>query len=210
MKESGTPFFLTGGTALSRFYYNHRYSDDLDFFIHNDDKYAHHVQTILSLLTQSENISIDLSQISLEEKFTRIIVTDQLDKETELQIDFVNDVANHYGRFFEHPEAGKIDGWENILTNKLTALFRSEPKDVADIWTIAKNQSFHWEEIVLAAKSKEAGIEPEIIYRILKSFPVSSIEPIKWVKKPDSTTFMNELGVIADDILYGEQNSLQL
>ncbi|MBW7858763.1 MAG: nucleotidyl transferase AbiEii/AbiGii toxin family protein [Leptonema sp. (in: Bacteria)] len=25
------PFFLTGGTALSRFYLNHRYSDDLDF-----------------------------------------------------------------------------------------------------------------------------------------------------------------------------------
>jgi len=26
-------FYLTGGTALSRFYLNHRYSDDLDFFI---------------------------------------------------------------------------------------------------------------------------------------------------------------------------------
>jgi predicted nucleotidyltransferase component of viral defense system len=25
-------FYLTGGTCLSRFYYNHRYSDDLDFF----------------------------------------------------------------------------------------------------------------------------------------------------------------------------------
>ncbi|MFQ6677389.1 MAG: hypothetical protein ACE5D0_03635 [Fidelibacterota bacterium] len=35
-------------------------------------------------------------------------------------------------------------GWENILNNKLTALFRSEPKDVADIWMIAKNQSFNW------------------------------------------------------------------
>jgi len=27
-----TPFYLTGGTAISRHYYNHRYSDDLDFF----------------------------------------------------------------------------------------------------------------------------------------------------------------------------------
>ena len=25
-------FYLTGGTALSRFYYQHRYSEDLDFF----------------------------------------------------------------------------------------------------------------------------------------------------------------------------------
>ena len=27
-----SPFYLTGGTALSRGYFNHRYSDDLDFF----------------------------------------------------------------------------------------------------------------------------------------------------------------------------------
>lgn len=31
------PFYLTGGTALSRGYLNHRYSDDLDFFA-NDIK----------------------------------------------------------------------------------------------------------------------------------------------------------------------------
>ena len=28
-----TDFFLTDGTALSRAYYGHRYSDDLDFFV---------------------------------------------------------------------------------------------------------------------------------------------------------------------------------
>lgn len=31
VKSLNTPFYLTGGTALSRGYYNHRYSDDLDF-----------------------------------------------------------------------------------------------------------------------------------------------------------------------------------
>jgi predicted nucleotidyltransferase component of viral defense system len=30
---AGTPFFLTGGTALSRYYTHHRYSDGLDFFV---------------------------------------------------------------------------------------------------------------------------------------------------------------------------------
>ena len=210
MKESGTPFFLTGGTALSRFYYNHRYSEDLDFFVQNDEDYSYYVKSIISDIKKSEKISIDLSQVSIGETFTRLIVTDLLNKNVELQIDFINDVASHEGGFIDHPEAGRIDGWENILTNKLTALFRSEPKDVVDIWTIAKNQSFNWREIVLAAKFKEAGIEPEIIYRILKSFPVSSIEPIKWVEKPDSTAFTNELSIIAEDILFGEQNSLHL
>ncbi|MGD2089262.1 MAG: nucleotidyl transferase AbiEii/AbiGii toxin family protein [Candidatus Aminicenantes bacterium] len=30
-------FYLTGGTALSRFYLNHRYWDDLDFFVHQKE-----------------------------------------------------------------------------------------------------------------------------------------------------------------------------
>jgi len=134
---------------------------------------------ILSLITKSEKFSIDKSKITLGESHSRLIVKDQSESQTELQLDFVNDVASHYGGYLDHPEAGKIDGWENILTNKLTALFRSEPKDIADIWIIANNQSFKWEEIVLAAKSKEVGIEPDILNRILKSFPISSLDIIK-------------------------------
>ena len=37
LKALHTPFYLTGGTALSRGYYNHRYSDDLDFFVNQLD-----------------------------------------------------------------------------------------------------------------------------------------------------------------------------
>lgn len=32
----GLPFYLTGGTALWHFYLNHRYSEDLDFFVNTD------------------------------------------------------------------------------------------------------------------------------------------------------------------------------
>ncbi|MBI5050865.1 MAG: nucleotidyl transferase AbiEii/AbiGii toxin family protein, partial [Nitrospirae bacterium] len=37
-----SPFYLTGGTALSRGYYNHRYSDDLDYFV-NDHSDFHRI-----------------------------------------------------------------------------------------------------------------------------------------------------------------------
>ncbi|MFH1146292.1 MAG: nucleotidyl transferase AbiEii/AbiGii toxin family protein [Pseudomonadota bacterium] len=30
------PFYLTGGTALSRHYFAHRYSDNLDLFVNKD------------------------------------------------------------------------------------------------------------------------------------------------------------------------------
>ena len=36
IKELNAPFFLTGGTALSRHYFNHRYSNDLDLFVISD------------------------------------------------------------------------------------------------------------------------------------------------------------------------------
>ncbi|MBN1663686.1 MAG: nucleotidyl transferase AbiEii/AbiGii toxin family protein [Deltaproteobacteria bacterium] len=32
VKKLSTPFYLTGGTALSRHYFNHRFSDDLSLF----------------------------------------------------------------------------------------------------------------------------------------------------------------------------------
>jgi predicted nucleotidyltransferase component of viral defense system len=32
-KVYDSPFYLTGGTALGRFYLNHRCSEDLDFFV---------------------------------------------------------------------------------------------------------------------------------------------------------------------------------
>lgn len=83
VKESGTPFFLTGGTALSRFYYNHRYSDDYNFFVHNDNHYSNYVKQILSLITKSEKLSIDKSKITLGETHSRIIVKDQSESQTE-------------------------------------------------------------------------------------------------------------------------------
>ena len=34
-----TGFYLTGGTALSRGYLNHRFSDDLEFFVNDDPNF---------------------------------------------------------------------------------------------------------------------------------------------------------------------------
>ena len=47
VKNCGTPLYLTGGTALSRAYYRHRYSDDLDFFVNNDNSFNQYVDAVL-------------------------------------------------------------------------------------------------------------------------------------------------------------------
>lgn len=54
VKKSNTPFYLTGGTALSRGYFQHRYSDDLDLFVNQDSAYPTYVQTLLTLFENAQ------------------------------------------------------------------------------------------------------------------------------------------------------------
>ena len=115
-------------------------------------------------------------------------------------------MAKHFGSFEFHETLGKIDGWQNILSNKLTALFRFEPKDVADIWVISKNKSFDWKVVVEEAKAKEAGVEPDVVFNILKSFPIEQLDIVKWIKKPDYGELKKDLDRIADDIFFGRMN----
>lgn len=39
IKKAAPVFYLTGGTALSRFYLRHRYSEDLDLFVNRNEKF---------------------------------------------------------------------------------------------------------------------------------------------------------------------------
>ena len=45
-------FYLTGGTCLSRFYQEKRYSDDLDFFTHNGESFTTSIRKIKIVLSK--------------------------------------------------------------------------------------------------------------------------------------------------------------
>jgi len=154
------------------------------------------------------NARLDQSAVMKGEYYTQIILVNHENPEVELKIDLINDVAAHYGAIEIDPILGKIDSLRNILSNKLTAVFRMEPKDVVDIWVIAKHQKFSWRSILDEAKTKEMGVEPENIYDLLMSFPVKQLEYIKWIKRPKTAEFDHDIKLIADDIFYGRDNSL--
>jgi len=211
VNSAKTPFFLTGGTALSRHYLHHRYSDDLDFFVPNDPDYAAHVDMILRHLLDAGhryNCELDRGSLNKSDAYTQLYIRRDQQPDMELKVEFINDVAAHYGTITEDPVLGRIDSWQNILSNKLTALFRSEPKDVVDIHALALVKDFNWEEIVTEAKSKEAGIDPQTIYGILHSFPMQSLDSINWINRPVTEDFISDIEIIADDILHGNDNSL--
>ena len=82
-------FYLTGGTALHRFTYNLRYSDDLDFFSDNDPNFHEHLEQFLYALREHE---IQFTRLVSSKNFGRIIVEDCL------QADFVKEERKEEGR----------------------------------------------------------------------------------------------------------------
>ncbi len=49
-------FYLTGGTCLHRFYFEERYSDDLDFFTHESSTFAFSIREIRNRLSEQYKI----------------------------------------------------------------------------------------------------------------------------------------------------------
>ncbi len=210
VKELKLPFYLTGGTALSRVYFSYRYSDDLDLFVNNDINFNKYVESFYKhLIThhQSGQIELNHKKILRTEFHTQFFVTKD---EAELKIDLINDVAPHFGNFIYHDKLGKVDNLKNILSNKLSAIFRYEVKAIVDLWIICKNFAFSYEEIINEAKIKEAGVEPIAIYEIISSFPLNKLNFIKWIKQPNIDEFKDDIHTIAEDIFYGRKNSLAI
>ena len=197
------PFYLTGGTALGRFYLNHRFSEDLDFFVNADPQYLNYISILNNKIKSS--FSVDIQQSLFSDDFTRFFITE---KETSLKIELVNDVEYHVGDIKSY-SFGKIDTPANILANKLTALVgRDEPKDVFDIICLSLNYSFNWQDLFLQAKEKANMNELDVEQRLV-TFPVKWLTKVKWLNAPlDINLTQNYLHQIADDFFLGKNNSL--
>lgn len=139
-----TDFYLTGGTAISRGYFQHRLSDDLDMFVNDDDRFPLFSDRLFHALEQSPGIVTKVFQ--RDERFVR--ATASLDDLT-MKIELVNDVPAHIGAIVVHPVLGRMDSIDNIFANKITAVIdRNAPKDLADIWAICTRT-----ELSLATRS---------------------------------------------------------
>jgi predicted nucleotidyltransferase component of viral defense system len=196
-----TDFYLAGGTALGRYYLYHRYSDDLDFFVNNSVLFKNNTEEIIrELKNHFQNLILSLA----DETFVRLFIESN---SISLKIEFVNDVSFHAGAFESSPWFNKIDSWQNILSNKISALSRNEAKDYADILFLSLKYKFNWEQIISDAKEKDMWVNEIEVSKIFSDFDVKRLEAIKWIKSPgfDWHTLFN---IIAHDILLAKDNSL--
>ena len=196
-------FYLTGGTALGRAYLNHRYSDDLDFFVNQNSNFEKQVELILNSV-KNERIEVEIAVTG--ESFTRVFVHQN---EAVLKMDFVNDIPYRTGTPVPTRLFSKTDTIENILSNKLTALSRHSEKDVVDLVFIALNYEFNWVEIMKEASEKDMWINAVEASKILDAFPLKKLDEISWVVPlKDLKIFEKQLHLLISDLLLGRQNSL--
>lgn len=199
----GLPFYLTGGTALGRFYLNHRYSDDLDFFTNANAQYTSSITELNHKIKGQFEVNIEKSLFA--DDFTRFFITEG---DLFLKIELVNDIEYYAGKPATY-KYGFIDTPLNILSNKLTALVgRDEPKDIFDIIHISTHYSFNWMDVFYHAKQKATINELDVVQR-LASFPIEWLENVNWLTTPiNLEKYSSILNTIANDFLLGKNNSL--
>ena len=198
------PFYLTGGTALHRHYFGYRYSDDLDLFVNQNAGFDGYLDRALAALRE-RGYRLDGAAFLRTDQYARVLITAN---EAALKVDFVNDSAPRFGAVVSGSLFPRIDSLRNILSNKVTAIYRLESKDITDLWAICTNKAFHWSDVMVEANRKEIGIDAATVSDLVRSFPRHLFDTVRWRARPDAQRFFSDVAVIASDLLAVRENSL--
>ena len=164
-------YFLTGGTALSGFYFYHRESIDLDLFTFEDIE-IEPIKQALNAIATTAHLSLD-HQVATD-GYHKFFLTG---KKQELKIDLVKDQKVHFGDIKTFGNI-RVDSIENIGSNKITAIFgRTEAKDFIDLYFILQKKLFTFAKLFQDAKKKDLGLSEFYLAHMflevknLKNFP---------------------------------------
>lgn len=187
LREVQHEFYLTGGTALGRGYYQHRYSEDLDLFVNDAPEFELWRDRCMDELQKAgATQGWPLEIVLREERFGRAF----LHGPVALKLEFVNDVPSRVGRPWEHPTLGRLDTKENILANKISALLdRQEPKDLADIFWLCCRDHLDLLKAMEQAVGKAAGIFPAVVAQALAEGLSRGLPQVAWCTEPDEREF---------------------
>jgi predicted nucleotidyltransferase component of viral defense system len=201
-----TEFYLTGGTAASRGYLNHRLSDDLDLFVNDDSRFGLWADRLIASVADRPEWDVQVGLRDL--RFVRFSVANQ---ELTLKVELVNDVPSRVGQVSVHAVLGRLDTAENILANKLTALTdREEPKDLADVWGFCVRMGLSVTRALEGAHGKAAGLFPVDLARPLLRATTADWELVRWIEAPPVDDYLKDLRRLGEELVLvgpGEKGS---
>ena len=143
-------FYLTGGTALSAFYYFHRESQDLDLFCERREVDPVAVDAFLKKIKRKFGIK-EIKKSQFLGLVSRLLV---LKNREILKVDF-----NYYpflridrGVKFKNLE---VDSVYDIATNKVHTIFmRPRIRDYVDLYFILTQEDYSLDRLIIDAKAK--------------------------------------------------------
>jgi len=160
-------FFLTGGNALNFYYFNHRFSEDLDCFTTEREEFEH-LTGILDEVCRSTGIVLKSDRVF--PNFRRYIFSKTSES---IIVDFVYEPVKQL-----YPEKRMVDGVrvdvpEEMTVNKLCALLgRSEFKDLVDLFYLQKS-GYPAIEYVEKAEQKEGGLSCATLAYVLENMDIT-------------------------------------
>ena len=123
--------YLTGGTALARFFFEHRLSEDLDFFTLGDD--LRRIAT--DLIARLEGRGLTVSVERLEVYFARFYV---VQADVQLKVEFAREYHLVDG-LIKAAHSIFVNSLADIGANKISAFEdRAEIKDIIDLFYITQ------------------------------------------------------------------------
>ncbi len=194
-------FYLTGGTALSRYYLGHRYSDDLDLFTHDVGVFGDAFRLVHGKI-QKRWSELELEVDARDFKRLRILAGGMT-----LKLDFV---ADRVGRVGLPDRVGTIyvDTVRNILGNKLCAIMgRDEARDVADLLFIARKRHFSWSSVLAEVADKETFQLEDLLFR-LSTFPVALLSTVPFIQEEAMALHSAILDTLREDIAVLGENTV--
>lgn len=177
-------FYLSGGTCLSRFYYHHRYSENLDFFfdgyLYPKEEFEIVFREIINRISENFKTEIAVSG----EYFKRGFIYKE---DTILRIEFIYENYKNVGDR-KCVDGIWIDSKENIATNKLTAVYdRKTAKDFIDLYYLLQEIDFEQ-----AAKWAEYKVVPLDYEGVLITFAEHKLEGAALLKQDISLKDFND------------------
>lgn len=99
-----TGLYLSGGSAASRGYLNHTFSDDIDLFAEDEKNYVLWTERVIHAISSAKmgELIVGLR----EERFFRLTVTDN---GVALKIEMINDMPSRVGIIQDHPILGRLN-----------------------------------------------------------------------------------------------------
>jgi hypothetical protein len=167
--EGGPPFFLTGGTALSAFYLQHRYSEDLDLFTLDGDAFD---RVPLYVADTAARLTASVASLQVAPQFRRYKISRG---EEAVIVDFVREMVPQVSQQKNDFDGIWVDTLPDIAANKVcTLLGRAEIKDYIDVYFLAR-AGYPLEDYIQPAQRKDGGVSRATLAFVLSQVRLSKV-----------------------------------